>query len=462
MNGHEPPTGGSRWRRRGGVAAADSPPEANATEEAAQGAPPPSGMPAGGPVPYGPPVTSRPPGGGPPAEHNLFEPMTPATGLTGPAYGPDWPDDANLPETTPRRRREWGRREARRQSAPDAPPRRRAGRRMSVVLVVSLALGVVLAGGGAVLLSALGRMDSVQNSLEAYIAGDCPAAVSEYEASRADPWIGDPPPADPRQRQAVEECRQVTNVAGEDADRLTAYARLATDFGDSPIRAALRNQVAGAVRNSGALAEEADSSLCAAVLSLRAESLLPRTEATLPELLIKCGDLLGAQDNPELQSNALDLYGDVRKNFAKAPEAPRAIAAEAKLRVDRASVYGLKYNGYEPKRTGEAKGIVLAFRNDAPATLYVSLSGPKESYVLEIPPCTSCEPAKTPKYACQTTTPTTEVKVPAGTYRVAWENIRPGAQYTPAGAIWKLTKPGRYEDCNFLVVRNQAPPGPAA
>jgi hypothetical protein len=144
-----------------------------------------------------------------------------------------------------------------------------------------------------------------------------------------------------------------------------------------------------------------------------------------------------------------DRVGNVRMEYPKAAEAPRAATVEAALRL--AVARRAPHTATTPFRArAAASGTAnVRFVNHAPWPVTLTVSGPGGGRVVSLPACPGCGPylKDISWQQCMGKGAVTSLTLPPGRFEMALQYDGDGPD--PSHGFWDL-QPGAYEECYFF------------
>ena len=283
----------------------------------------------------------------------------------------------------------------------------------------------------------------------AFLAGDCDRAVPRFEAA-SDPVLE--PETSGKAGTERTACAKLTftrTVQGGPGDRVVAFMDYLDTGPGAPLQPIAAREVF-ALFTSSPPDKLATSQLCDRLDDVGALVLDTAAERAkgLPPVLLRCAD--AARKAADLDT-ADDLYGRLRRDYAKSTEAQTATATLAKLIVA-AGKKGKHFTlppipaGSRDRSLGKNARVVIY--NGTPGELEIALSG-AASALQSAGPCSSCKVYSTPTSGrCKLSGPNITVELPAGRYAV---NLRFAGAPRSTISTWTLRAGSVYTDCYYAV-----------
>lgn len=298
------------------------------------------------------------------------------------------------------------------------------------------------------------QQDNYEAGHAAYLKSDCAAAVPFYEAAISGGGLGgdsnEAAKASVIEKAECDELQKAVDAqaGGDVGPALTGYADFLETYPTTPLSPTIRTQAESLFAGSEAIADQADEPVCQSFAALRAQEFVPVMEATLPPLLLACGQVHEDGNDP---SSAIDLYQLLLNDYPDHPLAEEATVALARASVAEAQAMGAGNIPAPQSVGGSGSGpSVVVIQNDSPEKLSIVFSGP-EARIEELEPCDSCTnyTGDGPE-SCPEQGPIGTYELPAGDYDVVVKSISDEG-VTPFTGQWNLATGDEYYSCFFLV-----------
>jgi hypothetical protein len=338
------------------------------------------------------------------------------------------------------------RRSARQAERGRRTPGRAPGPWRLVAIVASVAVLAVLAlaGGGWAwrTVAAGNQREAYAEGHRAYLAGDCPAAVTAFDdADRR--YLDDTLAATARGERA--ECRELLDAApagAPAADRVDGLLGYVRGKPPAPLRAA-------AVRQARALfiatpAVPADDELCRKHGLVVPAGLLPPTGDAGPSWLVRCAVAAERAKNLWLAKTLSEAV------VATYPKSPRAKTSRtAAIRLDVLHTFSLGARRLEtwlPTGTTSAPTALIGMSNGSSQQLTIRFTGPVTTQLV-VPPCKDCDPGRRVDNGCGFEGIERTISLPPGRYRMTYspglDPVWMGTMTFEASTKYGRCQPGR-------------------
>ncbi len=188
--------------------------------------------------------------------------------------------------------------------------------------------------------------------------------------------------------------------------------------------------------------------MCQQFEALREQEFVPAKEATLPPLLLACGQAHEDNNDP---TSAIGLYQLLLTDYPDHPLVEQTTTALARASVAEARAAGAGDIPAPQSVGGSGSGPAkVVIQNDSPEKLSIIFSGP-EARIEELEPCATCTNySGAGPESCPEQGPIGTYELPSGDYDVVVKSISDEG-VTPFTGQWNLTDGEEYYSCFFLI-----------